>query len=883
MAYVCFTQDEKPEYPIVILAASLRRDDMIKAYIEPFPEMSPDDVVGMSLFYAVGKKNTSVAERKEWIETQLVPDLENIKAQYIVITDGEYFKQLTGCKKVDAYLGYVLPCVFGPWFIVYAPNYRTIYNDPERVQTRIATSMVGLISHITGEYEEPGNEIIRSYHYPKTLDEIGMALQTLLDLPEGSELGCDIEGFNLRFDRAGIGTISFAVNQHEGIAFSVDYKEREFLPWEDKVAPFGENVRNEPVRELLRQFFELCQHKIIYHFISYDVTVLIYQLFMKDILDTEGLLHGLEVMLKNWDDTKLIAYLATNSCAGNKLGLKDLAQEFAGNYAMGEDIKDITRIPLPKLLQYNLVDSCSTIYVRNKYKPLMVQDEQEALYEGLFKSSIVDIIQMQLTGLPINMERVKEVKKIFEADRDAAVTTIMNSAIVAEFTTVALHESWATAKNLVLKKKRVTAADCKLEFNPASGPQLIKLLYEFLRFPVIATTKTGEPATGAAVLTDLLNHTEEPEVLDLLHGLIAYKTVVKLLESFIPAMEDSILGPDGWHYLCGSFHLGGTLSARLNSSGPNLQNLPAGASDDKKGYYGKLIKSCIQAALGWIYCGVDFNALEDKISAVTTKDPNKIKVYSDGYDGHSLRALAYYPEEMPDIDPNSVESVNSIAKRYKAQRARSKNPTFTLTYQGTWSTLVNKYKFTEELAKKVEERYHALYAVSDKWVADRLDAASHNGYVTAAFGLRVRTPKLVQVVRGNSKTPRDAEAEGRSAGNALGQSWCLLNSRAANEFMGKVRASNYRLDIRPCAQIHDAQYYIVRDDLAAVAFTNEHLVKAVQWQDHPDIADDDVKMSGELSIFHPSWATEIVIPNGADEALIAQTLNDHLSKDKAHG
>lgn len=171
--------------------------------------------------------------------------------------------------------------------------------------------------------------------------------------------------------------------------------------------------------------------------------------------------------------------------------------------------------------------------------------------------------------------------------------------------------------------------------------------------------------------------------------------------------------------------------------------------------------------------------------------------------------------------------------------------------------------FPLEKAKLVESRYHELYKVSDAWVATKLNQASKDGYITAAFGLRVRTPLLHQVVRGNSRTPFEAEAEGRTAGNALGQSWCLLNSRASVEFMGKVRASKHRLDIRPCAHIHDAQYQLIKDDIEAVMFANEHLVKAVEWQDHPDIAHDQVKLGGKLGIFWPSWKTEITIPNEA--------------------
>ena len=75
----------------------------------------------------------------------------------------------------------------------------------------------------------------------------------------------------------------------------------------------------------------------------------------------------------------------------------------------------------------------------------------------------------------------------------------------------------------------------------------------------------------------------------------------------------------------------------------NLQNLPSNST------YGKLIKSCVQAPSGWLYVGLDFHSLEDYISALTTRDKNKMRVYLEGFDGHCLRAYSYNPEGMPDI------------------------------------------------------------------------------------------------------------------------------------------------------------------------------------------------------------------------------------------
>ena len=109
-----------------------------------------------------------------------------------------------------------------------------------------------------------------------------------------------------------------------------------------------------------------------------------------------------------------------------------------------------------------------------------------------------------------------------------------------------------------------------------------------------------------------------------------------------------------------------------------------------------------------------------------------------------------------------------------------------------------------------------MYKVSDHWVQDRLEEASKTGYVELAFGLRLRTPLLSKTVFGSSSVPYEAKAEGRTAGNALGQSYGLLNNRAAIDFMNKVWNSEFKHDIRPIAMIHDAIYLLVKDSLEVV-------------------------------------------------------------------
>jgi DNA polymerase-1 len=352
---------------------------------------------------------------------------------------------------------------------------------------------------------------------------------------------------------------------------------------------------------------------------------------------------------------------------------------------------------------------------------------------------------------------------------------------------------------------------------------------------------------------------EAIEQIKVLDALIAIAEVDIILNTFIATfISRAILKDDGVYYLHGNFNLGGTVSGRLSSSKPNLQNIPSNSK------YAKHIKKCFIAPPGWIMMGADFSSLEDRISALTTKDPAKLKVYEDNYDGHCLRAFAYFNEQMLDII-DTVESINSIEEKYPKLRQKSKGPTFALTYQGTWITLVNNLGISEKEAKAIEANYHILYSASDIWVQKKLKEATHNGYITVAFGLRIRTPILGQTILGSKTTPYAAQAEGRTAGNALGQSYGLLNNRAGIEFRERLMASLYRLDILPISQIHDAQYFLVRKSLEVTEWFNRNLVECMQWQELPEIQHDTVKLGGSVEVYYPNWAIKTTLPNGATQ------------------
>lgn len=211
-----------------------------------------------------------------------------------------------------------------------------------------------------------------------------------------------------------------------------------------------------------------------------------------------------------------------------------------------------------------------------------------------------------------------------------------------------------------------------------------------------------------------------------------------------------------------------------------------------------------------------------------------------------------------------VGVTNTIAERYKKARSESKAPTFALTYKGTYKTLMRNCGFSEEKAKYIEQQYQTLYRESIEWVESHIKQATITGYVVGAFGLRLRTPLLKQSIY--LALTSSAQAEARTAGNMLGQSWCLLNNRACVEVMRQVRKHPvWRTKIKPCLTIHDATYFLVENSAECIAYLNSILVKATLWNDDPLIYHTDIPLGGELSLFYPNWSTETVVPSEITE------------------
>ena len=863
MHHIIFEENDTYDVAILIKNAAFRKKDLQENYIDE-SSLPTNAFIGLSLKYNEDNK-APASLRREHLKSVLKA-ADSLKVKILYVCDTEYFKTLSGKAVAEPYSGYIMDCViegFEHIGVVLGLNHQRLFYNPI-LKEKILRGISSIEQHLSGIYITPGSDIIHSASYPLSINDMRDAYKQLHQYPE---LVCDIETFSLMLHKAHLGSVAFAWDKNNGIAMPIDL--HQLSPDALEIIPGVKNqqhtrYKHSPLRRgILRNFLLTYKGKLTYHNANFDVKILIFTLFAyENPLDYTGILEGLEVLTKNFDDIKLISFLATNSTARVNLSLKELAQEFAGNYAV-ESITDITRIPLMELLEYNLVDCLSTWYVKEKYHQTMIDDDQQEIYNEILLPSVKNILQIELTGMPLNIDKVRSARNKLSTIKKDIINRLFSLPEVISFQEQLRMEACIKA-NLLLKKK-VKAIDefQDVFFNPNSSTQIGKLLFDNLKLECTEYTPTGEPATGNKVLAEVLHTATTQAQKDILQLLMELSDVSIILNNFLKNfLTKSIRKADGLYYLHGNHNIGGTVSGRLSCSDPNMQQIPSTGTP-----YAKLIKNCFEPPSGWLLMGADFASLEDRISALTTKDPNKLKVYTDGYDGHCLRAFYYFGEQMKGI-VDTVTSINSIALKYPELRQDSKAPTFLLTYGGKAYGLEKTVGLTKEDALKIETNYHKMYKVSDDWVAQKVNQATIDGYVTCAFGLRVRTPILKQVYLGKQSTPYEAQSEARTAGNALGQSYGLLNARAGIEFQERVLASEYKTMIRPIAQIHDSLYFLVKDHLACVTWFNKNLIECMEWQELPEIQHPTVKLGGEVELFYPSWAYSTPIPNNTSKAQI---------------
>ena len=491
MKHFLFSSAPWTKYRVGILVkdTALNYDLLVEHYVEPLEQkgIQRDDIIAFDLDYANVPKPSAKLMRACLDNT--LKALDNMKVEVLLICDANYFKIAAGLRKSTGQLGYINPCAIKEYEhmdIIYCPNYLSLFYNPV-IQKEIDYALFTLVSYLDGTHTNFGKDIIHKEFYHKNLTDIEIQLN---QLHQYDVLTCDIETFGLIFYKCGIGTISFSWSEHEGTAFTIDYDNQL-------------RTQADSTRVYLKKFFEEYKGKLIYHNSGFDVTVLVYQLFMKNLSDQKGLIDGLEIMTRNIADTKIMAYLSLNSTAGNVLDLKTLVHTFAGNYAQ-EEIYDIRNIPEDMLLRYNLVDCLSTFHLYKKYLLTLKEHDQEDIYNNIMIPSMKVVIQMQLQGMALNKTNVTHAHLELDKAKNKFRSYLDSSPIIMAFN-LFLQGRLQKKANGKLKVKVRDISEFTDTFNPNSNQQLQMLIYEVFGFTPTDFTKKKMPSVSGKTISKLMN------------------------------------------------------------------------------------------------------------------------------------------------------------------------------------------------------------------------------------------------------------------------------------------------------------------------------------------------------------------------------------------
>jgi DNA polymerase-1 len=294
------------------------------------------------------------------------------------------------------------------------------------------------------------------------------------------------------------------------------------------------------------------------------------------------------------------------------------------------DYNLILEEPWPKVAAMNAEDVRRTY---NLLRPLADQLNQDKdlsrVYQWIIMPAINELIDITITGIPVDRDRFDPLLVEFEAKVTEQRTWL------EEFTAEPLEEAyprgwpkpggWTIRDNGPWDGKR---------FNPTSPKQVGHIIYDVWHLPVLELTDTEQPSTNADVLLQLETFHAEGEQEQWLHNLREYRKSNKILTSYLrswPELWDS----SGWmHPRYKPLH---TKTGRLSSDQPNIQNVPRAAE----------FRNLFGGVEGMTWMKADYSQIELRIAAWLSNETLMLQAYEDGLDLHTLTASLVLGDDSP--------------------------------------------------------------------------------------------------------------------------------------------------------------------------------------------------------------------------------------------
>ena len=453
-----------------------------------------------------------------------------------------------------------------------------------------------------------------------------------------------------------------------------------------------------------------------------DVTSLLHELFInaKNII-AHNITFDVAILRKygfkfptrvKWFDTMVAAHLLDEN---REKGLKKLVK-LIFDYDM-TTMKDLLSlygstkdIPESVMADYACEDAQYTMALANQFKHEMIEQGVDMLFKRIEMPFLRTIIEMETQGIGIDKSRLNRLKiELAEAKQ----------GVLAEMYEY-LNEPYSIQQSIDGNSIEVVG---DINFN--SSVQLRSILFDRLELPIIETTNTGSPSTGAVTINTLAKNNEFVALLQ------KYRIIQKLLTSFfnpLPTLIDS----DG--RIRTRFNNTGTVTGRLSSSEPNLQQLPKPNKN-----FPVETRACFIASKGKKMIAVDYSQQELRIMAQLSKDPTLIKSLKEGLDLHLYTAnrvfgLGIPEEKLYSTHPESEE----IKSKFKKDRDKGKSFSFGIPYGMGQKKASKDLGCSEEEALGYLDKYFEEFPELKKAIDETHKQAEEKGYVTTYTGRRRR-------------------------------------------------------------------------------------------------------------------------------------------------
>jgi len=433
-----------------------------------------------------------------------------------------------------------------------------------------------------------------------------------------------------------------------------------------------------------------------------------------------------------------------------------------------------------------------------------------------------------------------------------------NPIVVAAMTHLAQTKLDIYNKSKLIKLETATETELAPPFNPGSTLQKQKLFSYLHILPLKTSKKTGEASWGRESIEELIRITpkEQTDLHNLLQLFVDYSYSGIIKSNFLEAFD--VFTIDG--VLRGNYKLFGAKSFRPTSNQPNMLNAPSTGS-----IYAKPLKKCFIAPEGYLVWSIDFAALEDRVIANLSHDTNKLSIFTEGIDGHSLGATYYFPEKVAAlIGPytNNKQAavklkqlVDSGNKEAKSIRQAGKPVTFGLSYGAYPKKVAESIKCPLEEAEAIFNAYHnEMYPGITTFRERILAYAKQHGYVHLGLGLRMYTSDPVKDVR--------------TLFNACSQFWSIITLLSMADLYQQIDAQ--KQDVIINSSIYDALYGYVRATPEAIEWLNNTIVSIMT---QPWITTEVVHNEANLEL-GITWANLHELPNNATLPQIQKLLEN---------